>query len=181
ATINGHHMLWLDVFFRNATFLADGWVPTVLALLLLFFKDLRSFMMMGVSCAGSAIIVQTLKHTVFDDCDRPGMFAEELGKMDWVQGIEMLHYNSFPSGHSTAAFSMCLALVVVLCRKHWVLPLFALAVLLGFSRIWLSQHFTEDVLAGSTLGTLTAFAVHHWLYESRFAQKRWLGKRLLPR
>lgn len=181
ASINSHHAPWADAFFHNFTHVADGWTPTVIALLLLLLKDLRSFLMVGLSCGLSAIVVQSLKHTVFADMDRPSMFREALGDMDWVQGIDQYQHFSFPSGHSTAAFSMCFALAVVLGNKRLAVPFALLAALLAFSRVYLSQHFPQDALAGSTLGTLTVFAVHHWLYRSSFANKRWLTRRLLRR
>lgn len=177
ASINSSHAPWAVGFFRYFTHLGDGLVPTVLALLLLFLKDLRSFMMMGLSCGLSAIAVQVLKRTVFADHDRPGMFRDMLVDMDWVPGIEQMNHFSFPSGHATCAFAMCLAAAVILGRRRLAIPLLVLAALLAFSRVYLSQHFTEDVLAGSALGTLTAIGVHHWLYRSRFAAKPWLARR----
>ncbi|MBK8498002.1 MAG: phosphatase PAP2 family protein [Flavobacteriales bacterium] len=177
ASINRHHAPWADVFFRFYTHAGDGLVPTVLALLLLLVKDVRSFMMMGLSCGLSAIAVQVLKRTVFADHHRPGMFRDVLVDMDWVPGIEQMNHFSFPSGHATCAFSMCLAAAVVIGKRHWALPMLVIAVMLAFSRVYLSQHFTEDVLAGSALGTLTAVGVHHWLYRSSFAAKPWLAKR----
>ncbi len=179
AAINRHHAPWADAFFSYFTHVGDGLVPTGIALLLLFFKDVRSFMMLGLSTGLSAIAVQTLKRTVFADQDRPGMFRDALGDMDWVNGVEQLHHFSFPSGHSTCAFSMCLALAVITGTKRWAIPFALLAALLAFSRVYLSQHFTEDVLAGSALGTLSAIAVHHWLYRSGSAKKAWLANRLL--
>ena len=181
AAINSHHTPLADAFFRNFTHVADGWTPTVIALLLLLLKDLRSFLMVGLSCGVSAIVVQSLKHAVFADMDRPSMFREALGDMNWVQGIDQYQHFSFPSGHSTAAFSMCFALAVVLGHKRLAVPFALLAALLAFSRVYLSQHFPQDALAGSTLGTLTVLAVHHWLYRSAFAKKRWLTRRLLRR
>ena len=60
-------------------------------------------------------------------------------------------------------------------------PFALTAALLAFSRVYLSQHFTQDALAGSTLGTLSGIVVHHWLYRSAFANKRWLTRYLLRR
>lgn len=177
ASINRHHAPWADAFFRFYTHAGDGLVPTALALLLLFLKDVRSFMMMGLSCGLSAIAVQSLKRTVFADHHRPGMFRDVLTDMDWVPGIEQLNHFSFPSGHATCSFSMCLAAAVVIGKRRWALPMLLMAATLAFSRVYLSQHFTEDVLAGSALGTITAVGVHHWLYRSSFAAKPWLARR----
>ncbi|MBK9176656.1 MAG: phosphatase PAP2 family protein [Flavobacteriales bacterium] len=181
ASINCCHAPSLDRFFALFTHLADGLVPTAVALILLLSRDLRSFLMMGLSCGLSALVVQLLKRTLFADMDRPSRFRDTLGNMDWVEGIDLHLHFSFPSGHSTAAFSMCFALAVVLGRRSWAVPLAMLAGLLAFSRVYLSQHFLQDIAAGSILGTLTAMAVHHVLYRSPFARKAWLARTLFRR
>lgn len=173
------HSPGMDFFFRNVTHLADGWVPTIVSLLVLVFRDVRSFLMVGLSCAFSAIGVQFLKRVPFAQVDRPFMFKEELGDLHWVEGLELHHHFSFPSGHSTAAFSMCLGFAVWIARPSWSVCLALLAWLLAYSRVYLSQHFTEDILVGATLGTVTAYAMYHWLYRSSFSTKSWLDRRLL--
>ncbi len=181
ASINAHHTQWADAFFRYFTHVADGWVPTAIALLLLFTSNVRSFLMVGLSCGLSAIIVQLLKHTVFSDMDRPFMFKDRLGAMDWVEGIEQYQHFSFPSGHSTAAFSMCMAVAVVVGRTKFAASFALLAALLAFSRVYLSQHFAQDALAGSTLGTLTALGVYWSLYQGPLSRKDWLQRRAFRR
>lgn len=181
ATINGAHAPVTDLFFSYATHFADGLVPTAIALAFLIFCDLRSFMMVGLSAGLSAIVVQLAKHNVFADSDRPYMFKDRLGEMDWVAGIEMNHYFSFPSGHSTAAFSTCFALAVIIGRQRWALAFALIAATLAFSRVYLSQHFTEDILAGSLLGTVTGLLVYWWLYRSSFSRRSWLDRRILRR
>lgn len=167
---------WSDGFFRHFTHLADGLVPTGLALSLLLFKDLRSFLMMALSCGLSAIVVQVLKR--YFAHDRPFMYKAELGDMHWVEGIELHHHLSFPSGHATAAFSMCYGMAVLIGRRKWSLILALLASVLAYSRVYLSQHFTEDILFGAALGASTAVVVHWWLYQSTFKDRTWLQRRL---
>jgi len=166
----------LDAFFSRFTHIGDGWVPTALALLVLFVRDLRSFMMMGLSCGFSALVAQAFKHSF--NHDRPFMYKEQLGDMHWVEGLELHHHLSFPSGHATAAFSMCFALAVLLNRRAWGYILGVFAILLAYSRVYLSQHFSEDILFGGAIGTLTTLLVYHWLYRSPFSQRPWLDRKL---
>lgn len=175
--MHGVHTGWLDAFFSVITHVADGWVPTAISLCVLVFGTYRSFLMMGGACAFSALVVQALKRLF--TMDRPFMFKEQLGDMHWVEGVELHHHLSFPSGHAAAAFSMCFAAAVLIRRKEWGWLLCAFACLLAFSRVYLSQHFMEDILAGSAIGTLVSMAVYKWLYESRFAQRPWLRARLV--
>ena len=175
ATINWHHTAPFDLFFKYGTHVADGSVPTILALVLLW-KNWRAFLMVGVSVALSAIVAQLLKHGVFPDMDRPSLFLDRMPGVRLVAGVEMHHHNSFPSGHTTAAYSMCLAFAVLIAQRVPAMALAFLAAGLGLSRVYLSQHFTEDVVAGATIGTLTAYLVYRWLYVSPFASRSWLER-----
>ena len=173
--INGHHAAWADTLFKYGTNLADGWTATIITLLLLL-KNWRSFLMLGASAALSAIVAQALKHFVFDDVNRPAEFLNVMPQIRLVAGEELMHFNSFPSGHSTCAFSMCFAFAVIVARVRPAAMFAVLAALLAFSRVYLSQHFTEDVLAGAFIGTVTGFVVYRWLYRSAFSTRLWLDR-----
>lgn len=177
ATINRVHAPWADLLLKYATHLADGLVPTAIAVLLLWIGTWRSFLMMAVSTGTSAILVQVLKRQVFASHDRPLGRFHDLPELHFVPGVELHHHFSFPSGHSTAAFSMCLALAVI-DGQRWTGAAWALlASILGFSRVYLSQHFTEDVLAGALLGVCTAGCVYHALYRGGMSLRPWLDHR----
>lgn len=163
---------WADRWFTVITHLADGLVPTALSIALLFAVNMRAFLMMGLSCGLSAIIVQVMKRVMAHN--RPYMFKDRLGDLPWVDGLELHHHLSFPSGHATAAFSMCFALAVLIDRRAWSLVLGFLAALLAYSRVYLSQHFTEDILAGAVLGTMVALGVQQWLDRSAWKSRAWL-------
>ncbi|RSM42650.1 phosphatase PAP2 family protein [Amycolatopsis balhimycina DSM 5908] len=57
---------------------------------------------------------------------------------------------SFPSNHVTIAVSAAVALLLVGRRAG--LASLAVAVLIGFSRVYLGAHYVHDVLAGAVLG-----------------------------
>ena len=181
ALLNSHHAPAADAFFSVITHMADGWVPTILALVLLLLKDLRSFLMMSLSAAVSALIVQFLKRMVFGTWDRPIRYAEELGEMHWILGLELNHHFSFPSGHATCAFSMCMALAVIAGKRKWAVPLALLAAVLAFSRVYISQHFMEDITAGGLIGTATAAIFYLVLYKGPRSKHERLDKRVFRR
>jgi membrane-associated phospholipid phosphatase len=176
AMLNHIHTAWADDFFRFITHGADGLVPTALAIALLIVKDLRSFLMMGLGCGLSALVTQFLKRQVFPELHRPGMYRDQLGDMQWVADLDLNHHFTFPSGHATAAFSMCMALVVIAGRPRWAAPLALIAGLLAYSRVYLSQHFMEDILAGGFIGAIVSGGVYYWLYQSSYAHKVWLHR-----
>ncbi len=59
---------------------------------------------------------------------------------------------SFPSGHTGASFAAASALYFG--RSRIKVPAFILAVLIGFSRLYLYVHYPADVLAGALLGIM---------------------------
>jgi len=69
----------------------------------------------------------------------------------------VLHDHSFPSGHAATSFACAAVLSAAAPRLR--LPLFALAVLIAFSRLYDGAHFPLDVLAGALLGTGVATAL----------------------
>lgn len=176
AAINERHYAITDLFFRLVTHLGDGLVPTAMALYFLWRGTWRAFMMVGTSAALSAIVAQTLKRQFFADMDRPFLFVDRMPGIDLVQGLELHHHFSFPSGHSTAAFATALALVVLFPGQRNAFIGALTACLIGFSRIYLSQHFTVDVVGGALIGSFTALVVWWWLFESAFARKQWLDR-----
>jgi len=93
----------------------------------------------------SHLIVQLMKRTVVRA--RPG----RAGLHAVVREPDRF---SFPSGHATAAMSVALGYASVFPSLG--LPLLALALLVGFSRVRLGVHFPGDVLAGQAIATATA-------------------------
>lgn len=67
------------------------------------------------------------------------------------------HTSSFPSMHTAAAFA--LAVVVGARHRRWRWPLLGFALLMGYSRIYVGDHYPLDVLAGAGLGTLCGVAM----------------------
>ncbi len=171
----------LDLFFRLFTHSGDGLAPTVLAVALLLFSDVRSFLMMALSCTLSAVVVQILKHGPFAGQDRPVRFKDQLGDLHWLDGLDLHAHFSFPSGHATTAFSMCFAIAVLIGRPTWAVILAMTAMVIAYSRVYLNQHFTADTLAGGTLGVAVAFTVYLLLYRGKYADRAWLERRLMAR
>jgi undecaprenyl-diphosphatase len=78
---------------------------------------------------------------------RPGVVDQDLAH--WGPSLAA-GYNSFPSGHATAAFT--LAAVLASASPSWRPALYGLAALIAFSRVAVDAHFVSDVVAGGLLG-----------------------------
>lgn len=159
---NTFHTSFFDTFFYYFTFLGDGVIAVLVVILLLTIKY-RYALIVGVSNVISALITQFLKHYVFDDIVRPKKFFEGVHDLYFVPGVDNYLYNSFPSGHSTCAFSLYFALSLIVKNTTLKLVFFVIALLVGYSRIYLSQHFFEDVYAGSFIGVSITALMYYFI------------------
>ena len=162
--INSWHSNFLDTLFPYLTYLGGGFLSG-LAVLFFLFISYRWAIICSASFIVTGLITQLLKRTVFADCTRPMKFFADNQVIHTVPGVDMHMYNSFPSGHTTAAFSLFFMLALTLKgpQRSWGVLFLLLAVLGGYSRIYLGQHFPEDVLAGSLIGVLVTYLCYSFL------------------
>ena len=151
--LNAFHTPMLDTFFKYFTYVG-AWVPCAVAVVLLIFIKCKIASVILVGQLVATLITTPLKHII--RAKRPSAILSDLGiNFPVVEGVDLHSTLSFPSGHTSAAFAFCFA-VALFCPRWWqkLLCLFV-AVLCGYSRIYLSQHFLEDVLAGSMVGVVS--------------------------
>jgi lipopolysaccharide/colanic/teichoic acid biosynthesis glycosyltransferase len=172
--INSNWSEFQDSIFPAVTYIGDGAMAGLVILFLLFYKLRFAFMAM-VSFALSAGITQFLKQKIFPNSDRPFLEMWEYfhsGDGHLVADVVMRRGNSFPSGHTTSAFSIFCLLTLITNKKWLGAVFFLLAALAGFSRVYLSQHFAEDVLLGSLIGTGVTLIVVS-LFQSKKTAQQW--------
>lgn len=166
--VNTLHSGWQDFFFRYYTHLADG-----LTIVILTFIISMSFLKRGwlpvlslgaINLVLVGAIVQSLKQFVFYDAARPSAFLVNHPFYK-VPGVDLHIANSFPSGHSAAAFAFFSFLAYLLRDNKFAQITCAIAaVLAAYSRVYLSQHFLEDILFGSVIG-LCCFLIAYLLLK----------------
>ncbi len=155
----------LDSLCLVGTYLGDGWVIVGSCIILYFFYPRMALGLLLMYLLSSGI-TQLLKHTIFTNWHRPLWFIREAGLTDVliVPGAELTYANSFPSGHTTAAFALFAGLSLYLREKVNPLLFLGFAIFVAFTRIYLLQHFLRDTMAGSFIGTATAYWVYFQLY-----------------
>jgi membrane-associated phospholipid phosphatase len=171
---NSWHSPFFDTFFHYFTHVGDGFTALGIILILLAVRY-RLALQVALATFISALITQTLKHTIFEDHVRPVEFFRNLGEIYLVPGVENHLYNSFPSGHSTCAFAVFISLALIVRSARLKTAYLIVALLIGYSRIYLSQHFFEDVYAGSLIGTATAIGCFYFTSRS---ERPWLNSNL---
>ncbi len=158
-----------DVFFKYITEMGAA-VPFVIAALLMLWR-VKEGLYLLVAEGVTALFVYPLKKYFAEP--RPKLFFQETMPdvtLHSVEGVSMHMHNSFPSGHTATVFCAMLCLSVICRKRPWLSVLFFLtAVLTGYSRIYLSQHFAQDVLAGTIVGTVAALLTTWWY-------SRWHGR-----
>jgi len=149
----------LNVFFYYYTHLC-GVISLVLFNLAMWFfttgKLRQVTYQMTLSLLVSSAIVFFLKK-IFSR-SRPYWIIENLNTYD----IDLNDY-SFPSGHTTAAFSI--ATIFSLNYPALTIVFVVMALLIAISRVYLAVHYPTDVLVGIIVGTGTSLLVYFKLYE----------------
>jgi membrane-associated phospholipid phosphatase len=153
--INGNHNWIADQFFKYFTHYGDGvmWAP--LGLFCFFFKR-KYFITVLAGVIISTLLAQFLKRIVYPEELRPISYLSENFPVHQIAGVEIRKLHSFPSGHTTTAFTMALIIAYMINKKSWSIILPLLALLAGYSRVYLAQHFPTDIFAGMCIGIVSA-------------------------
>jgi membrane-associated phospholipid phosphatase len=100
---------------------------------------------------------------------RPGLDSTRANDFGFGRGfLGGSDYQSFPSGHTTAAFAFATAMTARLGQRNspsvgWVAPvLFSVATLTGIQRVYRHAHWASDCLMGAAIGTVSGLAAARW-------------------
>ena len=166
--INSKHSTEADYFFNYVTLLGEWilWVP--IFLYALFIK--RDFFLPVLAALAICTLLTHLgKKVIFEGEPRPLLLLKDVARS--VPILKHNNYvNSFPSGHTSTAFTTALLLSFIIRRKFAVYFFPVIAFLVGYSRVYLAQHFVTDVLAGSIIGIISSYAA--LLIHNRILKKK---------
>ncbi len=134
-------------FFGSATFCAIFVVMTIISRN----KDVKN---LGVITSFSIIVssgithfIKRIKNRIRPYINIPEIIVNKIGVDDY----------SFPSGHTTAAFSIGVSIALKFTGLATISLI--LASLVGFSRMYLGVHYPTDVGAGVVVGSASAIFI----------------------
>ena len=177
-----------DIFYRYYTKVAE-WFPYVVCVCLLLFSRIGDGVQATAALSISGLVAQGLKYAV--DTDRPyRWFADNMPDvtLPLVEGVRMSRFYSFPSGHTTSFFALAFVLCILATSSPKIskipsllvqILLFIAATLGAYSRIYLSQHFPEDIVGGIFVGILITIACY--VVFIRFEDQKWYKYRLFQK
>lgn len=143
-----------DIILLGFTYLAEGWawIPYIIIVGWFFKKDKGII----IYCfAISTLLTQIPKQVFFPNITRPIASGIDPQKIHTIKGVIMHQLNSFPSGHTATAFTIFLLTIHLFNNKKLVLIGLIYAMLCGYSRIYLGQHFPMDVGGGIIVAIIT--------------------------
>ncbi|MEO5500750.1 MAG: phosphatase PAP2 family protein [Ginsengibacter sp.] len=161
--LNPYHSTFLDWFFIFSTYLGDGLFCVALGLLFFLFKKKYLGLMVISSYLLSGFVAQVLKYFILEA--RPAVFFEKIKYDNFITDVTLHNYHSFPSGHTASAFALAAILSFSVKNKFYSLLFLGIAILVGYSRIYLGQHFLDDVLAGAVVGVVSE--IFCWIFFSK--------------
>lgn len=124
-------------------------------------QDLSSVALQSMLSAG--IVAMALKIT----------FHRERPEEQWINDPYVFHgpsfahnHLSFPSGHSATAFALASSISVFYDDPLYLaIPLYSIAGLTAWQRVFAQKHWPSDVLAGALIGTFIGRKIGKWQSE----------------
>lgn len=158
--MNPFHSGFFNQIFIWTTILGDGIFVIALAIILFFLQRRFLSLMILSSYLLSGIIAQVLKYFITEA--RPALYLENTNYPHFIDEVTLHNFHSFPSGHTASAFALAAILSFAVKDEKYSILFLLIATLVGYSRIYLGQHFMDDVLAGSVIGVLSSIIC--WIY-----------------
>ena len=158
-----------SVAISNTTTLVSLSTPVVMGVVALIEKDddlMKNAVYVGAAIGVDAVLTYSLKKIV----NRPRPYITYSAIIPYT--IETS--NSFPSGHTSLAFTTATALSMKYPKWYVIAPSYLWACSVGYSRMNLGVHYPSDVLAGALLGVGSAFVtykVNEWFWKKNTKKK----------
>lgn len=146
----------LDFIMPPITYLGSVGFSIIFCLVTLLNNSNKIVHALGINTSVTLVITTLISKLIKTSVNRIRPFLK-LSNLN-IKKIGIDDY-SFPSGHTTAAFSM--AISTALFYHNIAIISIILACLVGISRMYLGVHYPTDVLVGSFLGSITSILMYN--------------------
>ncbi len=89
---------------------------------------------------------------------------EDIFGFKWFVSPSAYDYHSFPSGHTTTAFSVATLLTLIFPR-YWA-AFYSYATVMALSRVLNWNHYVSDVVAGAMFGTILTLLLKTIIFKN---------------
>lgn len=169
-----HRCAFYNVLFGSITQLAE--FPVYAVVVTLVWMSGRKEKAKSIMYAGLiTIVISFCLKTIFAQ-PRPLRYFEQkhiVVKELVINGLDVHSgFTSYPSGHSMGAFTLFVTIAFLWSNKKiFGVACILLAIAVGVSRIYLAQHFLNDVVAGSMVGSYIACVAYFLIYKNILKKK----------
>jgi len=160
-----HAQIKYQQLISNATPVVDFSIPVIL-FATSYIKDDKALRVKSLTIIGSLIIADGTSYIIKNIVKRNRPFVtypREIIKYSMAGGY------SFPSGHTTDAFSLATSLTLNFKQWYVIVPAYLWAGSVGYSRLYLGAHYPSDVFGGAIVGSTSAFIT--------YKLSKWLNKK----
>jgi len=137
----------------NVNRLGVLWIVVAIAIGLKRGSGLAGTLVLAVSVAVAAFAADSAAFGVKDLFQRARPFEAH----PQIHPLYVVHSSSFPAGHAATAFAG--AMVLAYAVRRLAVPLFVIAAVIGFSRVYVGVHYPTDVLGGAAIGVVVGAVV----------------------
>jgi membrane-associated phospholipid phosphatase len=163
---------FFDFFFKYVTYFGDGllWI----LFLLYFIVSKKKYLLPFLICnfAVTTIISQVFKYLILPYEPRPASAITDHNLIHFVDNVTIHTISSFPSGHTATVFVFALIIISLQKNKKWILPTLLYALIVGYSRVYLAQHFPWDLAGGILIVAIPSLLISVKVQE--LFNKKWL-------
>lgn len=173
--LDGQILLWIQEnvrsdFFtplvKGITYLGNGGALMIAAALALMLipKTRR----LGFLCASALLVNVVINNLILKNAIARTRPYEVVEGLRLIIGRQSDY--SFPSGHTTAGFSVA-SVIFMETRRRIGVPVVILALMIALSRLYVGVHYPTDVLvgiiSGTLIGVMTCVIYHRLIVKNR--------------
>jgi membrane-associated phospholipid phosphatase len=149
--LRGRRPRWLDWAMLAVTQIGNGVTPLVIAFIFYQSGDQRLAYILILGTITLWLCVELVKAIIRRT--RPFIRLAQTR----VVGLRAFG-RSFPSGHTSQSFFLAVLLIQHFHASFWLaLALYAIALMVGVTRMYVGAHYPRDVLAGAILGSVWGY------------------------